>query len=103
MYALVGYSPLGKHLDRDRDTRSSEPSRLRAEVHDVADLNGGEELDAVDDRRDPTVGTVPTSLDVASLIDMRQNDAAEDRTFVICVPWHHHDAKGGGRNFVHYS
>ena len=51
------------------------------------------EVDAIHARRHPSVQSVPPCLDVASLIDVREDDAAEDRALMVRVARHHQHAQ----------
>jgi len=63
------------------------------ELNDLADMDRGLEVHAIHRRRHPAMQPVPSRLDVSRLVDVRQNDAAEDGSLVVRVARHHEHAQ----------
>ncbi len=66
------------------------------EIDDVAQVDGGFEVDAIERGGDPAVGSVLASLDEAGLVDVGEDDAAEDGAVVVGVAREGGDAEGEG-------
>lgn len=85
--------PLRVDDDLHGDRRTPEPDRAGLELHHLADVDGRLEVHAIDAGRHPAVQPVVPRLDVARLVDVGEDDAAEDRALVVGVPGHHEHAE----------
>ena len=93
------FARLRHDLHRDRDRRAADPDEPRVERHEVADVDRLVEDDLAHRHRDEELGAVPLGLDGAGLVDVGEDDAAEDRAVRVGVLRHHDDADGGLAGF----
>ena len=91
---LGGVESFRFHFDADGDAALSHADGRGEEVDDVADLDGGLELDAVDRRGDPAVDPVAAGLHEPSLVDVAEDDATEDGAVLVGVFGHGDDPQG---------
>lgn len=90
---LAGAVAFGLDIDADGDALGALARCAGVEVDDVADLDGGVEVDALDGGGDPSVGPVASGLDESGLVDRAEDDAAEDGAVVVRVHRAGHDAE----------
>lgn len=90
----AGEIALDFNIDENGDTGRAETFGACIEVDDVAKLDGGDEIDAIHGGGDPAVDAMAAGLDEAGLIDIAEDDAAEDRAVLIGVAGHGDDAEG---------
>jgi hypothetical protein len=94
--AVAGGEAFGFDFDGDGDGFGAFADGGGVEIDDVAQVDGGFEVDAVERGGDPAVGSVFASLDKAGLVDVGEDDAAEDGAVVVGVARESGDAEGEG-------
>lgn len=82
---FAGAEAFGFNFDTDRDALGALTDCCCEEVHDVTHVDGGFELNAVERGGDPAVCPVAAGFDEARLVDVAEDDAAEDRAVVVGV------------------
>ena len=87
---------IDNHLHRHRTATKFDGARLK--LDDLTDKHRCLEIYAIDRCGHPAMNPVAARFDLSSLIDMGQNDAAEDRALVIGVARHHEHAQRKFRN-----
>jgi hypothetical protein len=92
-FVVARFESLGLNIDLDGDTCAADANGTRKEVDGVAHVDRAFELDAVDGDGNPSTLPVSSGLKVCSLVDVGEDDAAEDRAVGIRVAGHGHDAE----------
>lgn len=82
------------NLDTDGDTLGAGASGEGVEIHDIAGVDRGFEIHTIDTGRDPAVAAVAGGFDKGGLVDVGENDAAEDGAVVVGVFGLGEDAEG---------
>ena len=86
--------PLGTHTHLDGDRSTAEPRSLGVQAQHIAHGDRLMELDLTEGHGDVPGGRLANRLDVGSLVDQRENHAAEDASQAVGVARHHHHANG---------
>jgi hypothetical protein len=90
----AGVVAFGADFDLDGDGLGAQASGLGEEVDDVAESDGCAEVDAVDGGGDPAVVAVAAGLDESGLVDVAEDDAAEDGAVLVGIAGHGDHAEG---------
>lgn len=81
------------------DARAPESDCSGVKLDNFSHVDGSLKIDAIDTRGYPSMETVVTRLDVARLVDMGEDDAAENGALMVRIARHHEDAQCKPRSF----